>query len=333
MAGKAMAKDSVAGRSGAGRMARGLLIAVAVLALSGCAETKQGQKSAVQGQARAVGGFKIGEPYQVKGVWYYPKEDFGYDETGLASWYGPGFHAETTANGETFDQNELTGAHKTLPLPSLVRVTNLENGRSIIVRINDRGPFVPGRIVDLSRRSAQLLGFEGQGSAKVRVAILPEESRAIAAAARAGQAGVSVADISPDGAPKPVAAPRAAVQIEGASPVARQVAERPAFDPSQTVAGATVDGRFLPAAVVADTPVRSNGRLYVQAGAFTVYDNANRLRARLSDLGTTRIDPTMVGQTQYFRVRIGPLSSVEAADSILNQVIEAGNNGARVIVD
>jgi len=332
MAGKVMARNIVAGKSMTRTLADGLLIAVAVLALAGCAETGSGKKAAVQGQTRSAAGYKIGEPYQVKGVWYYPKEDFGYDETGIASWYGPGFHAETTANGETFDQNELTGAHKTLPLPSLVRVTNLENGRSIIVRINDRGPFVPGRIVDLSRRSAQLLGFEGQGSAKVRVAVLPEESRAVAAAARAGQAGVSVADISPDGAPKPVAAPRAAVQVEGATPV-RRVAERQAFDPSQTVAGATVDGRFMPAAVVADTPVRSNGRLYVQAGAFTVYDNANRLRARLSDLGTTRIDPTMVGQTQYFRVRIGPLSSVEAADSILNQVIEAGNNGARVIVD
>ena len=332
MAGKAMARYIFAGKSMTRTLADGLLIAVAVLALAGCAETGSGKKAAVQGQARSAAGYKIGEPYQVKGVWYYPKEDFGYDETGVASWYGPGFHAETTANGETFDQNELTGAHKTLPLPSLVRVTNLENGRSIIVRINDRGPFVPGRIVDLSRRGAQLLGFEGQGSAKVRVAVLPEESRAVAASARAGQAGVSVADISPDGAPKPVAAPRGAVQVEGAVP-ARQVAERPAFDPSQTVAGATVNGRFLPAAIVADTPVRSNGRLYVQAGAFTVYDNANRLRARLSDLGTTRIDPTMVGQTQYFRVRIGPLSSVEAADSILNQVIEAGNNGARVIVD
>ncbi|HYI68990.1 MAG TPA: septal ring lytic transglycosylase RlpA family protein [Skermanella sp.] len=332
MAGKVMARNIVAGKSMTRTLADGLLIAVAVLALAGCAETGSGKKAAVQGQTRSAAGYKIGEPYQVKGVWYYPKEDFGYDETGIASWYGPGFHAETTANGETFDQNELTGAHKTLPLPSLVRVTNLENGRSIIVRINDRGPFVPGRIVDLSRRSAQLLGFEGQGSAKVRVAVLPEESRAVAAAARAGQAGVSVADISPDGAPKPVAAPRGAVQVEGATPV-RRVAERQAFDPSQTVAGATVDGRFMPAAVVADTPVRSNGRLYVQAGAFTVYDNANRLRARLSDLGTTRIDPTMVGQTQYFRVRIGPLSSVEAADSILNQVIEAGNNGARVIVD
>ena len=174
---------------------------------------------------------------------------------------------------------------------------------------------------------------KGRAAPRSGSTILPEESRAVAAAARAGQAGVSVADISPDGAPKPVAAPRASVQVEGASPIRRQVAERPSFDPSQTVAGATVDGRFMPAAVVADTQVRSNGRLYVQAGAFTVYDNANRLRARLSDLGTTRIDPTMVGNTQYFRVRVGPLSSVEAADSILNQVIEGGNNGARVIVD
>jgi len=328
MAGKAVVSNFVTSN-----IVNGLLITVAVLALAGCAETRSGSKAAIQGQSHSSGGYKIGEPYQIKGVWYYPKEDFSYDETGIASWYGPGFHAESTANGESFDQNELTGAHKTLPMPSLVRVTNLENGRSIIVRINDRGPFVPGRIVDLSRRGAQLLGFEGQGSAKVRVSVLPEESRAVAAAARAGQAGVSVADISPDGAPKPVAAPRASVQVEGASSIRRQVAERPAFDPSHTVAGATVDGRFLPAAVVADTPVRSTGRLYVQAGAFTVYDNANRLRARLSDLGTTRIDPTMVGNTQYFRVRVGPLPSVESADSILNQVIEGGNNGARVIVD
>ena len=327
-----MAWKAVVSNFVTGNIVNGLLITVAVLALAGCAETS-GPKAAVQGQSRSSGSYKIGEPYQVKGVWYYPKEDFSYDETGIASWYGPGFHAESTANGESFDQNDLTGAHKTLPLPSLVRVTNLENGRSIVVRINDRGPFVPGRIVDLSRRGAQLLGFEGQGSAKVRVSILPEESRAVAAAARAGQAGVSIGDISPDGAPKPVASPRASVQVEGASPMLRQIAERPSFDPSHTVAGTTVDGRFLPAAVVADTPVRSNGRLYVQAGAFTVYDNANRLRARLSDLGTTRIDPTIVGNTQYFRVRVGPLSSVEAADSILNQVIEGGNNGARVIVD
>ncbi|HEX9446391.1 MAG TPA: septal ring lytic transglycosylase RlpA family protein, partial [Dongiaceae bacterium] len=102
--------------------------------------------------------YKIGKPYQVDGVWYYPKTDMDYDETGIASWYGPGFHGQYTANGEVYDQNGLTAAHKTLPLPSMVRVTNLDNGRSIVVRVNDRGPFVNGRIVDLTRRDAQLLG-------------------------------------------------------------------------------------------------------------------------------------------------------------------------------
>jgi rare lipoprotein A len=95
MAGKAVVSNFVTSN-----IVNGLLIAVAVLALTGCADTRSGQKAAVQGQSRSSGGYKIGEPYQVKGVWYYPKEDFGYDETGIASWYGPGFHAESTANGE-----------------------------------------------------------------------------------------------------------------------------------------------------------------------------------------------------------------------------------------
>jgi rare lipoprotein A len=321
-----------AGKIVASKLVSTFLMAAAVLALSACAGSKPAGKAAMHAPAAGAGTYKVGEPYQVKGVWYYPAEDFSYDETGIASWYGPGFHAETTANGERFDQNELTGAHKTLPMPSLVRVTNLENGRSIIIRINDRGPFVPGRIVDLSRRGAQLLGFEAQGSAKVRVSILPIESRAIAAAARAGEAGVSVASVSPDGAPMPVAAPRGKVEVEGA-PAPRPGSDRPMFDPSQTVPGATVEGRFMPAAVVADLPVRSSGRIYVQAGAFTVYENANRLRARLSGIGMARIDPTMVGNTQFFRVRVGPIESVEEADTILAHVIEGGNNGARVIVD
>src|SRR5690606_16715705 len=106
------------------------------------------------------------------GVWYYPKEDWEYRETGIASWYGPGFHGRKTANGETYNQMDLTAAHPTLPMPVMVQVTNLENGRSIKVRVNDRGPFANGRIIDLSKRSAQLLGMEQKGTAKVLVEIL-----------------------------------------------------------------------------------------------------------------------------------------------------------------
>jgi rare lipoprotein A len=115
------------------------------------------------------GPVKIGKPYQVFGKTYTPADDRSYDERGIASWYGPGFHALVTANGETYNQDDLTAAHKTLPMPSWVEVENLDNGRKLTVRINDRGPFVEGRIIDLSRRSAQLLGVDKVGLAKVRV--------------------------------------------------------------------------------------------------------------------------------------------------------------------
>lgn len=119
--------------------------------------------------ASAPAAVKIGKPYQVFGKTYTPTDDRDYDERGIASWYGPGFHALSTANGESYDQDALTAAHKTLPMPSYVEVENLENGRKLTVRINDRGPFVAGRIIDLSRRAAQLLGIDKAGIAKVRV--------------------------------------------------------------------------------------------------------------------------------------------------------------------
>ncbi len=115
---------------------------------------------------------RVGAPYQVAGIWYYPQADENYDAVGLASWYGPKFHGKRTASGEIFNMNKLTAAHPTLPLPSRVRVTNLANGRSLIVRVNDRGPFARGRIIDLSRRAAQLLGFEKQGTTRVRVQLV-----------------------------------------------------------------------------------------------------------------------------------------------------------------
>lgn len=113
--------------------------------------------------------YKVGNPYQIAGKWYYPKEDLNYNRTGIASWYGPQFHNKLTANGEIFDKHMMTAAHKTLPMPSIVRVTNLENGRVISVRVNDRGPFKDNRIIDLSERAAYELGFRKQGTAKVKV--------------------------------------------------------------------------------------------------------------------------------------------------------------------
>src|SRR3982751_882603 len=120
----------------------------------------------------SAGVYKIGQPYQVDNVWYYPREQPDYDETGIAPWYGPTFYGRATANGETYDGNQLTAAHKTLPLPVNVRVTNLDNGKSLVVRVNDRGPFKKGRLIDLSEHAADLLGYRGTGTARVRVTFL-----------------------------------------------------------------------------------------------------------------------------------------------------------------
>ncbi|MFZ4808479.1 MAG: septal ring lytic transglycosylase RlpA family protein [Hyphomicrobiaceae bacterium] len=115
------------------------------------------------------GVYKLGSPYKVAGRWYVPREEPGYDRTGLASWYGADFHGRRTANGEIYDRHALTAAHPTLPLPSYAYVTNLENGRTVLVRINDRGPYAHDRVLDLSQTAARLLDTERRGVAKVRV--------------------------------------------------------------------------------------------------------------------------------------------------------------------
>jgi len=128
-------------------------------------------------EADALSYQKIGKPYQVKGKWYTPKSDTKYSKTGLASWYGPKFNGGRTASGEIYDMNHLSAAHKTLPLPSYVRVTNLDNDTSVIVRVNDRGPFVSGRIIDLSKKAAEMLDVTGAGVANVKVDYVGPASR------------------------------------------------------------------------------------------------------------------------------------------------------------
>ncbi len=119
---------------------------------------------------------KVGKPYEINGITYYPMENAeGYTEVGIASWYGPGFHGAKTANGEIYNQKAMTAAHRTLPLPTLVKVENLENGKSVIVRVNDRGPYSKGRIIDLTEVAAERLGMLAQGTAKVRVSVLSED--------------------------------------------------------------------------------------------------------------------------------------------------------------
>jgi rare lipoprotein A len=319
-----------------GLVLRGVAVLVAAVALASCAQRPTAGFS-------KGGQYKVGKPYQVNGIWYTPAEDFSYNETGIASWYGPGFHQKTTANGEIYDQEELTAAHKTLPMPSLVRVTNLDNGRSIVVRVNDRGPFVNGRIIDMTHRGAQLLGYEKSGTAKVRVEILGEESRAIALAARTNTPAPVLAET--DGVP-PTAAPRGKVDVatlggsdgRGAPVTLITTHAAPsvvasAVYPPDTIPGSVSDGRFLPAPVVVNTPVGKQDQIYVQAGSFTQADNAHKLKARLGGAINAAVSQAMINGTRFYRVRIGPMDSVERADSVLNRVVQTGLADAKIVVD
>jgi rare lipoprotein A len=170
----------IGGNRGLGRLAHRLALAGCCLALAACSGGgRVDPKYGVSSSARVVepgapvpkggGVYRVGKPYVIAGREYVPQEDVNYSAVGLASFYGSDFHGRSTANGEVFDMNSISAAHPTLPLPSYVRVTNLANRRSIVVRVNDRGPYVGGRIIDLSSQTAKLLGFHGHGLAKVKV--------------------------------------------------------------------------------------------------------------------------------------------------------------------
>lgn len=331
---------------------RFLWVLIGAAVLSGCAETKLVMYSAKRiigtSELESVGKnppeYKIGEPYQIAGVWYYPQEDFEYDESGIASWYGAKFHGRLTANSETYDMNSLTAAHRTLPMPSFVRVTNLENGRSLVLRVNDRGPFARGRIIDISRRGAQLLGFEKQGTARVRVQVLADRTRALKSRIRnqveLAKVGTPItidrqpkAKVESQLLPPPeksgIAEPVVKVSNEPRAPVTSRP-EMPKIDQARDRAVSAREFE-LNGQVTQTRKVKTS--IYIQAGAFGMFDNANRVRARLAPLGQVNLSQILVNGKDLYRVRLGPLENVDQADQVLIAVGEAGFKDAKIIVD
>ena len=332
--------------SSAGRWASALLLGLS-LGLAGCAETELLVHTAKTAKSHQTdtgskGRYKVGSAYQIKGVWYYPKEEWDYAETGIASWYGPGFHGKSTANGEVFDENALTAAHRTLPMPSIVRVTNLDNGRSIVVRVNDRGPFAHGRIIDMSRRSAQLLGFMKKGTAKVRVELLEPESLRERAAAR-GEDYVPAPDPTLPSAPPPSAAPSGSVQVAvlNAPSGARTSRATPGVTsvPPPAATASIPASRVPQSAASTVRPLVSRTKpeatqIYIQAGSFEDPGNARRLTGRLGAyFQGAHVKPAEVSGKTFYRVRIGPINDVDNADRLLERVIVAGYPGSRIVVD
>lgn len=248
------------------------------------------------------GYYKVGKPYTIAGRRYYPKEDPKYDRRGVASWYGTDFHGRKTANGEVFDMNRMSAAHKTMPLPSYARVTNLDNGRTVTVRVNDRGPYAHDREIDMSRRAAKALGFQRQGTAQVRVQYL----------GRAPLHGDGDHLKTANGSSAPM-------QAQPASPsTGKRLYRRRAH-------------MVQPDAATGSTGTTKTNGYYVQAASFSDPKRAAELKGRLSSIGTAEVAPADMGYGTFYRVRLGPLQDENMAHVTLARVRAAGMNAARII--
>jgi rare lipoprotein A len=258
--------------------------------------------------------------YDVMGKRYFVlSSGVGYVERGVASWYGPGFHKVRTSTGEPYDMYAMTAAHKTLPLPAYVRVTNLQNGLSIVVRVNDRGPFVGNRIIDLSYTAASKLGMLRNGTAMVEVRSLEPVSANTPLVAQ-GTPPAATPNAAPTAAPL-TATPLTAA-AETPPPAAAPVDSSPP--------GSAPDGA---AGAVSTVPVPR--ALFIQAGAFSDPKNAERLMEKLRGGGYGKVfvrDNEIAGRKMY-RVRIGPVPSVAEFDRIVAALERVGVNDAHLALD
>ena len=257
------------------------------------------------------------ETYEVFGRTYRVQRSArGHVERGIASWYGPGFHAERTSSGEPYDMYAMTAAHKTLPIPVYVRVTNLENGRSVVVRVNDRGPFVGDRIIDLSYTAAHKLDMTRKGTAPVEIrviepgdelpSVLPPPPSAAALSTITAASAVPAGAVAP-----PASVPVASVPVTSAPLASVPLASAPAVAVARTSIG--VSSRFL------------------QTGSFSTRPNAEAMRQRLADSGIRNaiIREVRIGDRPVFRVQVGPLEGPLEADDMVERLRLAGIPDAR----
>jgi rare lipoprotein A len=269
----------------------------------------------------------LGEPYSLGGVWSYPKEEFGRSETGLAAVLADRRAGRRTANGEIFDPGLLIGAHRTLQLPAIVTVWNLETGREIRVRLNDRGPAQAGRVIGLSARAATLLGIPSGGTAPVRVTVVDGPSRALARSLPSAERM----------APQVEAVPTAAVEREALAPPpgARQAERaREAVRSPAAVAARDAIADLLPDPLPEQVVQRHAmpGRLVVEAGTFFRRDLAQRQAAQIAGLDA-RVEPFGGGRQPQYRVRLGSFVDLAAADRAVAAVLAAGLPEVKLLVE
>ena len=299
---------------------------------------------------------RYGNPtyYEVFGKRYYVlASSADYVERGVASWYGPGFHKERTSTLEPYDMYGMTAAHRTLPLPAYVRVTNLENGRSVVVRVNDRGPFVGNRIIDLSYTAAARLDMLRNGTAMVEVrsidptspqgagaVLATAASPATAPAARPSALAAVPVPLASAPAMTPAMSPAASAAAPPASPL--QLTPMTPTLPAVAAGGApppatasAVSAQVPPSAAVASAAPVARTALFVQAGAFADPANAERLAAklRLGPYGNIVVRHDVLAGRGMYRVRIGPVPGVPEFDRIVAALEQAGVHDAHLALD
>ena len=327
------------------------------LALSACGDDRPvyfGKQGPTEGMPGYVNGqktnpnIKLGKPYRVGGKTYVPTYDPNYVEEGMASWYGPGFHGGKTANGERFDKYDFTAAHTTLPLPSVVKVTNLKNNKFVHVRVNDRGPFADDRIIDLSKAAAEQIDMVRTGTARVRVEYMKEASERVVALMNQGRdpATIDIAhEIIPHAATQVARAPSAPPSLWDYVIPSAQAAE-PAPVNAATVD--RVETQDMPApslpkpppAAIATSPFTpleqprgayiQKPAYYVQLGSFSVKANAEVLRAKFS--GPVQVEEAIgPSGAPLYRVRMGPFATAQEAAAAISNAHNSGVNDAQMI--
>lgn len=300
--------------------------------LPACAQTELAshmlKQTPIADNEQPPGYFKVGKSYRIMGQRYTPRESYDHSEVGIASWYGPNFHGKMTANGETFDKFEMTAAHRTLQMPSIVRVTNLENGRSVVLRVNDRGPFAKDRVIDVSERAAELLAFKKQGTARVRVEVMGDESRQVASLAKQGYAtrGYEIALNDPNAphqnhafrtASKTHARHHAITNTPSPTPLHKPVlAEHAVPQPKPVLVASPLDPG-----------------IYVQAGAFGERGSADALARQLNNLGAANVSPANVNGDKFYRVRFGPFDSQTKASQMVASLASENISAPIIIVE
>lgn len=314
--------------------------------------------------------FKLDSPYKVAGRWYVPREDPNYDEYGVASWYGADFHGRRTANGEVFDANALTAAHPTLPLPCYAYVTNVDNGRTVLVRVNDRGPYVNDRLIDMSYAAAKALGYVSTGRARVRVRYagraplngddsqerwylasqqgVPSARPPVMLASTREYPNSTYSGYSASDRYSTSSYDRRTLPADASdrwSPIGYRasLAGKPAPVPKAQARMRTPDEPLSVAsnyqrpmalsALPEPRPFGSVRSSYVQVGIFRERSNAERLRRELGALGPIEVAPLQVDDGgEVYRVRMGPFSP-DAASRAQDQIATYGVGDTAIVAD